>query len=526
MLPTLATTVRAELVRRLGLDDAGVAARAAATVRSFLDTTATADGRSSAYRARADQDVAERATHGALLDLDRGLYALLLSLPGTTDRARQLGVKNLLGVARSDACLDADTERTVVRRLADALPPQRMFKLFDALRVGDDEQGIHRANNARTRTLVLGAVFGSPRLELWSVKYRSKMLRALTHVWGRRTASIVRSILGKDAARWTAKERAIVRRAIDRFVKGSIERAHACVRFVLGAPGPRLPLHRAVREARTDLSAGAALPPEVLEGIRSVFHRNAPKQEVLRLTADTLTTTQSLAVQKRAKAAGAMVKVTPTDHDPVRLYRFAFETGLTADVAAALAEKARATAARMPWRFGALGILVDASASMAGGADRPLYPMAAALALRDVLTHAGCATVAYAGGEPVRDPDPRLDSVLVRPSGDTPLAEPLLDLVEREPEAIFVITDGYENRPAGRFATVVAALRAGGVATPIVQLNPVFAAEALGVRELCAELVATVPMQGPEGLALGLARAALAFDPAAGLGALVALALA
>jgi hypothetical protein len=146
--------------------------------------------------------------------------------------------------------------------------------------------------------------------------------------------------------------------------------------------------------------------------------------------------------------------------------------------------------------------------------------MAAALALRDVLQHTAHARVVYAGGAVGA-----ADTMLVRPQGDTGLAEALLDLVEAMPEAIFVISDGYENRPAGRFAEVVAELRRMGDATPIYHLCPVFAAEAQGVRELCPGLVPTLPVSRPESIGIGMLRSILEADPLRGIAALIRLAL-
>lgn len=115
--------------------------------------------------------------------------------------------------------------------------------------------------------------------------------------------------------------------------------------------------------------------------------------------------------------------------------------------------------------------------------------------------------------------------MLVRPAGDTSLAEGLLDLLGDAPEAVFVISDGYENRPAGRFAEVVAALRAMGNTTPIFHFNPVFAAESVGARELASGLVPTLPAARPEALGISMLRGLLTADPRRGIDALVRLAL-
>jgi hypothetical protein len=294
-------------------------------------------------------------------------------------------------------------------------------------------------------------------------------------------------------------------------------RLHLSVAFVLGHPGKELPLLAAYELAKADLAAGEKLPPEVLEGIRSVFHKGVPKEEVTRLTAGSLTRAQRITVQKRAEAAGADVRMDPADYDAVRLYTYAFEMGMTAEIERALRDKAIEAAARFLVPYGRVGILLDASASMMGSGEQKLRPMATALTLRDMLARTAEARVVTVGGA-------LSGSLLVRPSGDTGLAYGLLELLEGRPEAVFVISDGYENRPAGRFAEVVAALRAQGDATPIFHLNPVFAAGAVGVRELARGLVPTLPAGRPEALSVLMLRGLLAADPARGIAALVRMA--
>jgi hypothetical protein len=147
-----------------------------------------------------------------------------------------------------------------------------------------------------------------------------------------------------------------------------------------------------------------------------------------------------------------------------------------------------------------------------GSREQPLRPIAVALALRDVLTHATESTVIVAGGD---------GRALVRPRGATSLAEPLLEAIASEPEAIYVLSDGYENRPAGRFSELVAALRAMGIGTPILHLNPVFAGESKGVRSLG---VPTLPVSSPEALGISFVRGLLEADPRRGIDALIGLA--
>lgn len=509
MTDVMVTTLRAPLA---WVPNSDVTALAAAALR-FLDTASTAFGRATAYNDRQEAQDAELAVHDALLSADRRLYALLLTLPGVTDRARQVGVKNLLGV-RGD--VDLETERAVLAELVAELPPQRVFKLFVALRAGDEKAGIHRANNARTRKLILRVILGSPKLELWAVKYRTKMAESLTHAWGVRTTSILRAILTRASSEWTSKELTIVRKAIDRFAH-DVEKARACVAFVLRAPvRPTLRLLAAYESAKTDLALGKRLPLEVLEGIRSTFHKDVPSASLLALTKDTLTTAQRMSVQRRAATADVDVQMDPTAYDAVRLYLYAFEMGMTREILEALMAKAKRAAATLRLGYARIGVLLDASGSMAGSREQPLRPMATALAIRDVLAHAADATIVRAGGD--------ADGVLVRPSGSTSLAEGLVELIAAKVDAVFIVSDGYENRPAGRFAEVVTAIRNMGIATPIFHLNPVFAAEVAGTRSL-ASAVPTLPVRAPEALGLAFIRGLLEAEPRRGLDALVGLAL-
>jgi hypothetical protein len=125
------------------------------------------------------------------------------------------------------------------------------------------------------------------------------------------------------------------------------------------------------------------------------------------------------------------------------------------------------------------------------------------LALRDLLTAAvERVTEIWCDGEPTRDG-------LVRALAAGP------DLV--------VISDGYENAPAGRTAEVLEAARRLGVATPVVQLSPVLSAEVAGVRTV-ADGVPALPVHRPDALELAWVRLLLDVDPPAAARALARLA--
>ncbi len=510
---------------------------AGAIVCSFLDMATTSFGRATHYNTRGEQQGAELAAHHELFRLSRDLYMAFLALPGVTDRSRQIGTKMLLGTPRgADEFLTGEKEREVLYDLIRNLPASRMLKLLNALRRGDEKLGVPKANNARTRKLILRTLLSTPRIQLWAVKYRTKVLSALTHAWGSRLTSIIREILKKEPETRNAKENSILRKHVMRYALTGIQRttfsetkskigdqleiALQSVGFVLGIHNRvDLPLFKAFLEAKVDLSKGKRLPPEVLEGIRSTYHKNVSKDEVIRLTAKTMTSGQRLTVQKRAKKAGVQVDVDLKAQEAIKLYIHAFENGMTDEIREALEHRAKKAAAKFPVTFRRVGILVDASQSMFGDKTQKLRPMAVTLALRDMLEKtAEKSDVVYSGGTYVND--------LTLPSGDTELAEGFLALLSDEPEAIFVLSDGYENTPAGRFGEVLDQVRSLGIDTPVYHLNPVFAAEAQGVRELAPGRALTLPVQKPDGLGTTIVRGLIETNPVQGINALLQVALA
>lgn len=474
-----------------------------AAMSAFLDAAGTSTARGTFYNSAEEQEAAVAGVHSRLFELDRSVYAASLLLDGVTDYTRQLGVVRLLARPRDgEALLTADQEASAVRSLFRSLPPTRMLKLFRRLRDA-------KVNNARSRRLVLSTVLLAKELPSWAVKYRRKVATALTHAWGRRTASIIAAILGKPAEERTDKENKILQRNLLRFIDDGrdTEPIEQSVRFVLGhEEGLTLPCFVAYREAKSDLSHGRRLPYEVLEGIRSRYHKDVTSAEILELTKAQLTAGQKMALQRKAANADVEVTFDPAAYDPVRLYLYAFEMGMTEAIRDQLRAKAQSLADGLPARFGHVGILLDTSASMMGHATQKRRPISAALALRDVLAEAAdCATILTSDFQDVSA------CQLVDPVGDTSLAPALVSLLQKGADIVFVLSDGYENAPAGQFAQVVRAVRNMGIETPILQFSSVFAAETQGVRSLSPD-VKGLPISNPSALGLAMLKTLLEFD--------------
>jgi len=161
-----------------------------------------------------------------------------------------------------------------------------------------------------------------------------------------------------------------------------------------------------------------------------------------------------------------------------------------------------------------IGVLIDASQSMQGVASQAHRPIATALAMRDLLTEvAESVNVVTSHGQSSGF------GQLIQTSGDTSMSIQLVRLLKDEPEAVFVLTDGYENAPAGRFSQTMAAIAEMGINTPVIQMSPVLASESKGVRAL-SPAVTAMPVNRTESLGLGFVKVLLASDLDRGLEAL------
>jgi hypothetical protein len=147
--------------------------------------------------------------------------------------------------------------------------------------------------------------------------------------------------------------------------------------------------------------------------------------------------------------------------------------------------------------------------------------MAIALSMKDVLVNIGkVSVVKTASGRVINQAHP-----LPRPVGSTDLSVALIDLLESLVDAVFILTDGYENAPSGRIDEIMRLLDRIGNTTPVYQLSPAMAGESrVGLKTL-SDRIPTFPISNPQALALTLVRAMIEVDVKQGIQALVSLTL-
>jgi hypothetical protein len=418
-----------------------------------MNTSGVATGLGTHYNTREEELAARMDVGEALIAMDRGVYLLVHALEGVTDHARQTAVKAMLMNSWQKfalSSLDRNFELQAIRHLVETQPANRALNLLNALRAD-------RVNNSRTKKrLILPFLLNNPNLEWWAVKYRRKVKNALEHAWGKQATGVIKATIGGIL---TFREQMELRARIDRYLSKKADRhkVYESIAFVLGAAMDyKAPLFQAFQAAKTDIALGSLLPPEVLEGIRSTYHKSVSQKKILELTKDTSMTEKKKAlVQRKARKENVVVPFNPMARSAVELYILAYAEGMTEEIQRALQLKARLSAQAMPVRFVEIGILVD--------------------------------------------------------------------LLESDVAAVFMLTDGYENAPAGCVDEVMGLLDRMGNTTPVYQLSPAIAGESRTGLKRLSDKIPAIPVSNPQALALTLVRAMIEVDVTRGVRALAGL---
>jgi len=488
---------------------------------SLLNLVAVDTSRDTHYQTKEDMELARKGLHRNVFAIDRGIYASIFCLPGAIEFARQTAFKALLSnpwKGNTKSTLPIATENDIINKLLKELQPNKVLNTFI-------EMVDNKVNNSRTRRIMLTYVLGSRSLELWAVKYKPKVLKVLTHCWGMRYKNIVKAILEKNSqplsalaiAAFDQKEMQYLTEDILKYRNFNMTENDMlqCISFILGIKmNYTVKMLKAYGDAKTDLKAGAILPPDILDGIRSTYHPKATQADMLNLTKKTMTTKQKKLVQNKAQKEGVAVTFNPKKFPMAELFIYAYKMGMSKDIKNAINGKARKAAQSLPFRYGRLGIVFDGSYSMSGSGEQHMRPISIASATREMLKHA-CENyyIEFAGGYS--------KDGLSYPMGDSSLAMSLAKVLENEPDAVFIISDGYENAPAGRTHEVIQVVRRLGWNLPIYHINPVSAAEAKeGVRQL-SDLIPVMPISKPEAVGLTFFKPMLEVDPMNGLKSLL-----
>ncbi|MFI8816938.1 MULTISPECIES: hypothetical protein [unclassified Streptomyces] len=444
---------------------------AAEDVLLFVNAAITATGQREFHSGAYQQQLSLDFLHEYVRVNYRRMYASSLALD-INDHNAALIVRSLLETAADASAEERRTEgRLIAARLA-VLPPQRVYRLFGALRRA-------KVNNRRTRAIMRDWLAARPDLAHDAVKYRGGLKTAARHVHLRCPEG-----------------------------DGPLGEVGAFLFRSGKQPRYRHGLLDAWRRAHYEQGAVHELPFTVAEGFAA---RHGMKREVfLERAAPGMTRLERLRTLGQ-RSTGAEPR-RPSDIDltvmPLtRLALYVLSLGFDvraadrAELTGALRAAARRAAGPYAGSWGRVAAVLDDSYSSSGSGQKRRRPLAVALAchfLLEALAAPGAYRPLWTSGS--------TDPLLVRPWGPTPLGMRVLDALEPgsggAPDRLIIVSDGWDNAPPGLAGEVLRVWRTRldpGRRTAAVHLNPVYDADGFDVRRL-APSVPTAGVRDAEDL--------------------------
>jgi len=366
-----------------------------------------------------------------------------------------------------------------------------------------------RVNNERSRKIALGFIWGQDNLEFYAMKYRNKIAEILKHVYGVKKTSILLSIAQKNVVTnglyESDKELLIANDNILKYFNGSDMKAFKLLLFLFKKDvgveygETEFPLLREYQRAKVNINGVKTVPEEVLLGLissvkhpqyhsmwatdaqrlvtKALFRKNVQVTSVNQQVRQTKSTAK-LGVEKTVDLEKAT--------DFLALYKTGYENGWTDELNLAIVKLATKKKIQ-GFFYQNIGIIVDDSISMTGN---KLESKNTPRAIADFTTLVLMNSVK--------------SSVVLKTSGfSTDIASSFIDLLKNENpsnpyNAIFILTDGYENSYDGLTNEVISMWKAETQRNiPMFQISPITSAEmGANVRKL-GEGVVTMAINNP-----------------------------
>jgi hypothetical protein len=405
----------------------------------FLNACLAATSQAEFYEDARGQSLALDFLHAYVSHHYRSLYARTLAAD-VNHHARARIVLELLTSTEGASKEQLREEGALVAATLRALPPQRVYRLFEAL-------CLRRVTNRRVRA-VARQWLATRDLAFDAVKYR-RALRTLV-------AHLHLATPGETGA----------------FL---FERDHRRASYTT-------PLFDAWRRAHYAAEAVYELPYTVAVGFAR--KHKIPRDRFLEGIAHQMTRRERFGLQRSAADEDvALPAVDPAALGATRLCLYAWSLRRAErdarrdDLDGAMVGAVSRVLARAPLALGRVAAVLDDSYSMRGSREKRLRPLAVTVGVDALLRAASTSYRAHwtSGAEA-----PWLDR---QPRGATRLAHRVIDALEGDPELLVIVSDGFENDPPGATGQVLRAFRERidpARRVGVVHLNPVFEAATLG----------------------------------------------
>ena len=370
----------------------------------------------------------------------------------------------------------------------------------------------HKVNNERSRKIFLGYLWGQSNLEFYAMKYRNKIADVLRHIYGQRKTSILLTIARKQATVGglivSEKELMILNNSILKYFNGDALKALKLLLFIFKQDegieylATDFPLLSEYMTAKSDITKVNKVPEEVLLGLISnplhpqynlLWTTEAKRKETMALIRKNVqvTSVNQQVRQTKSTAKLGVDKVVDMSKatDFLALYKTGYENGFTREIWDAinkLVEKKKISG----FHYKNIGIVLDESGSMAGHKQESKNTPRAIV---DFTSKVLCKSADNS-------------RVFVTEGFATDLATAFVKLVAAENpdnpyDAIFILSDGYENAYDGLTNEVISIYKAeSGRDLPIFQVSPITGAEMGGDVRTLGKDVVTMAINNPVAL--------------------------
>jgi hypothetical protein len=365
-----------------------------------------------------------------------------------------------------------------------------------------------KVNNERARKIILGFLLGHPNLEFYALKYRNKISEVLQHVYGVKKTSVLLSIAKKFIQSGVYdgdKEVNIANDCILKYTNIDDVKIFKLFLFIFKEDNNirylkrDFPIIFEYQKAKTDITNVNKVPEEVLIGL--ISNKNHPQYEELWSTELKRKTTKAM-LRKNTEVTSVNQQVRQTKStaklgveknvdvkkatDFLALYKTGYENGWTSELKNAideLAEKKKIA----NFYYKNIGIILDNSNSMTGHKQQSKNtPKAIANFTARVLSKSAESNTIAKVNDDVTDLATAFVELLKKENSEKPY------------DAVFILTDGYENSYEGLMNEVVNAyFMESNKNIPVFQISPITGAEMGGNVRNLGENVVTMSINDP-----------------------------
>jgi len=408
---------------------------------SFINASNTSIAKETFYNTEDEQMISLSKIHSDALNASRIFYALMLLVESATDENKKLIALNLL----ENTKVSLEQKKWENALMLQAFSKMQVNRVLDIFNYLVDM----KVNNSRTRNLILEFLKRNNRsLSLWAIKYKRAFRRIIRH------------------AHISSK-------------------LHEAILFLSKRCPVKDPLLQNYYFAKAgEKSAIYNLPLTIARGFAAKY--KISKEEFLKTFAEKgkLTQKESRQQAQEFKAEGIDTEVDPTKLSLFDLYIY-LDSLVTLPIEAEeyVEKAAKRHVKNIAYRFNDVGLVLDTSLSMSGTEKTKKHPLYRSLAFSVLIKELSDKYKEYRLN--------KIPTFIPRLTAETNYANALLEALKAKHKFIFIIGDGYENSPYEGIANQIISIfkRKIDINNEVIfiHFNPVFAAEAKGVRKLFSE---------------------------------------